>query len=270
LKELEIGKEEFNKYVTNEMETQDTHMPTYTDAQIKAMTAYMTPAQVEEFKKGLAEMKKAPTSYSTVKSSSIVFNGKKFGPFHQIQRFFLTEDGKNFYAIGSEEIGKQQFQNKMVTSASAKSLILKEWESPVSCFASPDNSEFGYMAIGMSNQKRVITLASGKTYEMELSNEVSEVWFSPTDNHLMYFIKDQLYRDGQVIKTFENPHPSPCQLFLSSDGQSMTVIKNGISFADGDYFQYPLQVVIVNVGGKRYYKWLAQDNNEVAVYQKPY
>jgi len=270
LKEIEIGKEEFNKYVSNETESHDIQKPAYTDAQIKAMTAYMTPAQVEEFKKSLAEMNKMPTSYSSVKSSSIVFNGKKYGPFKQIQKFFLTQDGKNFYAIVMEENGKQ-FQNKMIASASAKTILLKEWDSPVSCFSSSDNSEFGYMAIGLTNQKRVITISSGKNYEMEMSVDVGEVWFSPSGNHVMYIIRNQFYRDGQVIKTFEDGFsPKPCDLFLSPDGQSLTLIKNGISFADGDYFQYPLKVTVVNVGGKPYFKWLAIENNEAVVYQKPY
>jgi hypothetical protein len=99
---------------------------------------------------------------------------------------------------------------------------------------------------------------------------VSEVWFSPTGNHVMYISGKQLYRDGQVIKTFDDFYPKPCDLFLNPDGQSLTYIHNGISFADGDYFQYPLQVTIANVSGKPHYKWLAIEGNEAVVYQKPY
>lgn len=270
LKEIDLSKEEFSKYISNETESHDVQKPVYTDAQIKAMSAYMTPAQVEELKKSLSEMKNLPNSYSTVKSTSIVFNGKKYGPFKQVQKFFLTPDRKNFYAITLEENGKL-IQTKMVTSASAKSLLLKEWDSPIECIASPDNSEFGYMAIGLTSQKRVIVTSSGKTYEMDATTAPDKVWYSPTSNHLMYIIKNQLYRDGQVIKTFDDGFsPDPCHLFLSADGQSLTYIKNGINFADGDYFQYPLKATIVYVSGKPYFKWLAIENNDVAVYQKPY
>ncbi len=65
--------------------------------------------------------------------------------------------------------------------------------------------------------------------------------------------------------------PKPCDLFVSSDGKGATQIKNNtISFSDGGLFEYPLKVAIVTVGGKPYYKWMALENKDVVVYQKPY
>src|SRR5277367_377505 len=85
-------------------------------------------------------------------------------------------------------------------------------------------------------------------------------------------VTKQLFLDQQKIKTFDNnEYVKPCDLFISSDGKGVSVIKNNtISFADGDYFEYPLKVSIVNDGGKAYYKWLALENREVVVYQKAY
>jgi hypothetical protein len=276
LKELEMNSDDFKKYVTNETESHAIQQPTVTDQQMKAMAAYMTPAQVEEMKKALADAQKqtANQSYSTVKSSTITFKGKKYGPYKQVGKFLLTQNGENFYAIVGEakDPNSQQMQNKMITSASAKTITLADYDSPLSCLASPDNSEFGYVAIGSAGQKYVISTSSGKTYDMPLTSGFNGAWFSATDNHVLFLSTNQLFRDGLAIKTFTgNEYPKACDLFVSSDGRGVTVIKdNKISFSDGDYFEYPLKIAIVNLSGKPYYKWLALENKEVVVYQKPY
>jgi len=274
LKELEMNSDDFKKYVSNETESHSIPQPTVTDEQLKAMAAYMTPAQLEEVKKGLAEAKKqtAGQSYSTIKSSSITFNGKKYGPYKLVQKVFLSADGKNFFAIVTEDKSNSQGQNKMITSASPKTLILGDMDSPVSCFASPDNSDFGYVAMGLSSQKYVVVTSTGKTYDRPLNTGFSGVWFSSIGNHVIFLSQNQLSMDGQVIKTFSNEEsPNPCDLFVSSDGKGVTTIKdNKVSFADGDYFEYPLKVAIVYIGGKPYYKWMALENKEVVIYQKPY
>lgn len=275
LRELEMNSEEWKTFVANETESHAVPQPTLTDQQLKTMAAYMTPAQIEEVKKTMAEAQKqtANQTYSTIKSSTITFNGKKYGPFQLVQKVFLTANGQNFFAIvGESKAGTSgQVLNKVITSASAKTLTLGDSDSPVSCLASPDNSDFGYVALGMSTQKYVITTTQGKTYDMPLSGGFGGAWYSATGNHLVYLSQNRLYLDGQLIKTFANEIPRPCDLFVSSDGKGVTQIKDNIlSFSDGDYFEYPLKVSIVTVGGKPYYKWMALENREVAVYQKPY
>ncbi|HEV8515938.1 MAG TPA: hypothetical protein VGQ59_21805 [Cyclobacteriaceae bacterium] len=275
LRELDMNGDEFKKYVSNETESHSIQQPTVTDEQMKAMAAYMTPEQLAEVKKSLAEAQKqtAGKSFSTIKSSSVSFNGKKYGPYKLVQKLYLTNDGKNFFAIVMEDkAGNSQGQNKMITSVSTKVLILGDMDSPVSCFASPDNSDFGYVAMSLTGQKYVIVTSSGKTYERPLSTGFSGVWFSAIGNHVIFLSQNQLAMDGQVIKTFGNEGtPNPCDLFVSADGKGVTIIKdNKVSFADGDYFEYPMKIAIVYVGGKPYYKWMALENKEVVVYQKPY
>jgi len=209
-----------------------------------------------------------------MKSNTITFNGKKYGPYKLVSKFYLTSDRRNFYAIAGEskDPNSSQIKNKMITSASAKTISLGDYDSPVSCFASHDNAEFGYVAFGSSGQKYVVTVSSGKTFELPLTSGFSGAWFSATGNHVLFLSQTQLYLDGQVIKTFANDeYPKACDLFVSSDGKGVTIIKdNKVSFADGDYFEYPLKIAIVNVGGKTYYKWMALENKDVVVYQKPY
>jgi len=108
LKEIETNSEEFKKYVTNETESHSIQQPTITDEQLKMMATYMTPAQLEEVKKSVAEVKKKTEnqSYSTIKSSTITFNGKKYGPYKVMQRLFLTADHKNFFAIVGKVISQ--------------------------------------------------------------------------------------------------------------------------------------------------------------------
>lgn len=276
LRELEMNSDEFKKYVTNETESHSIQQPTMTDEQMKAMAAYMTPEQLAELKKQLAEAQKqtAGKSYSTIKSSTVSFNGKKYGPYKLVQKVFISPDGKNFFAIvgESKSANSDQMQNKVVTSVSAKTLTLGDMDSPVSCFVSPDNSDFGYVSMGLTSQKYIVATSSGKTYERPFATGFTGVWFSAVGNHVIFLSQNQLSMDGQVIKTFGNEGtPNPCDIFVSSDGKGATIIKdNKVSFADGDYFEYPMKVAIVYVGGKPYYKWMALENKEVVVYQKPY
>ena len=272
LKEIQVNEEEFKKYVSTETDSHTLQAPTISDQQMKMMAAYMTPAQIDELKKNMAEAQKQNgQTYSTVKSNTITFNGKKYGPYKLVSKFYLTPDGRNFYAIAGEnkDPKSSQIQNKMITSASARTITLGDYDSPLSCFASHDNAEFGYVGFG---QKYVVTVSSGKTYEVPITSGFGGAWFSATGNHVFFLSQTQLYADGQVIKTFgHDEYPKACDLFVSSDGKGVTVIKdNKVSFADGDYFEYPLKIAIVNAAGKPYYKWLALENKEVVVYQKLY
>jgi len=105
-----------------------------------------------------------------------------------------------------------------------------------------------------------------------LAGGFDKAWFSAIGNHVLYLSQNQLYRDGQGIKTLPMaPMLNLATCLWPPMGKGVTVIKdNTVSFADGDYFEYPLKISIVNSGGKPYYKWLALENKEVVVYQKPY
>jgi len=276
LRELQLNEDEIKSYVKNQTESHNVQQPTVTDQQMKMMAAYMTPAQLEEVKKQMAAAQKqtANQTYSTVLASTIDFNGKSYGPFKQLTKFFLTPDGKNFYAIiGEPKDGNAYLtQSKIITSASNTILTLADNCMAMSCFAAPDNSEFAYINYEMTTQKYVVVTSSGKIFEMPTGGGPGQAWYSATDNHVIYLSQNQLFLDQQKIKTFDNnEYIKPCDLFVSSDGKGVSVIKNNtISFADGDYFEYPLKVSIVNDGGKAYYKWLALENREVVVYQKAY
>ena len=277
LRDLDMNSDDFKKYVANETESHTLQQPTLTDQQLKTMAAYMTPAQLEEVKKNMAEAQKqtANQTYSTIKSSTITFNTKTYGPYKQIGKFYLTPDGKNFYAtVGeSKDANSPLVQYKIITSASTNVIAFSDNAMPSSCFASPDNSEFGSVSYSIGGQNFVVTTSSGKKYEVPLSGGgVEKVWYSATGNHVIFLAQNQLYLDGKVIKTFAaSTYVKPCDLFVNPDGQSVTLIKdNTISFADGDYFEHPLKISVAMVGTKPYYKWLALENNEVVVYQKPF
>ncbi len=96
-----------------------------------------------------AQNQTANQSYSTIKSSSITFNGKQYGPFKQVMKFLLSADRKNFYAIvgESKDPNSHQLQNKMITSASAKTIPLADFDTPMACIAASDNSDFGFVVL---------------------------------------------------------------------------------------------------------------------------
>ena len=272
--DVSLTSDEIKKYVTNQTENHNVATPVISDEQMKTMAAYMTKEQLETVKKQLAEAAKQTQgqTYSTVTSSSISFNGKAFGPFKQIVQFFLTQDRRNFYAvIMNDSQNGMELRYKIITSASSATLTSPGMMPPMACFASLDNAEFG-MFLSDNEGKFKIMTSSGKSFEVNNAGALSGVWYSATGNHVNYLSNNQLFHDGQLIKTFDsNTITDPCNLFVSTDGKGVTMIKdNVISFADGDYFEYPLKTALVTISGKVYFKWLALENREVVVYQKPY
>jgi len=273
LRPIELESEEAKRYIVNETESHQVAQPTISDQQLKMMSAYMTKEQIDQMKKQLADAQKqtANQTYSTVKSRTIQFNGKKYGPYTQLSQFYLTSDGKTFYATIIESDQAKNYAYKIITSASAASIAIPGIMPPMSCFSSGDNSEFAAVAANNEGKYRVLT-SKGKTIEIPDMTYFQGAWYSTIGSHLMMLSKNSLTYDGQVIKTFEgNDSVDPCNLYVGADGKGVTSIRdNIISFADGDHFEYPLKVALVNSGGKMYFKWVALEERDVVIYQKPY
>ncbi|HTH55772.1 MAG TPA: hypothetical protein VL728_06975 [Cyclobacteriaceae bacterium] len=273
LRQIELDSEEGKKYIVNETEAHQMTQPTISDQQLKAMAAYMTKEQIEQMKKQLAEAQKqtANQSYSTVKSRTIQFNEKKYGPYSQLSQFYLTSDNTQFYAVTLEVNPSMQYTYKVISSASTASITIQGATPPMSCVASTDNSEFAVMSINGQGKYYILT-SQGKTIDLADAGNFRNVWYSSVGNHLMVLSGNNVFYDGQVIKTFENNSSiEPCNLYVASDGKGVSLIKDNIvSFADGDHFEYPLKIALVNNAGKMYFKWLALENQEVVIYQKPY
>jgi hypothetical protein len=257
---------EIKKYITDK--TSNLQTPTMTDEQLKQMSAYMTKEQLEEVKKAMKQA--ASQSYSMVESRTITFNGKKYGPYKMIYPFYLTADGKHFYAVISESDSQPHY--KVITSASSATISTGSMAAPLSVFAAPDNSNFAiYTLAGESEAYKVIT-SQAKMYRIDEPGWFHQAWFTSSGNHVITYVKETLSIDGNVVKTFEpNSSYDPCDLFVRSDAKGVAVVKdNSISFPDGDYFQYPLKMALVNSLGKAYLKWLALEDRQVVVYQKPF
>ncbi len=264
----ETKDDEYKKYITTETKTNTVQVPKLTDAQVKAMQAYMTPAQIEEYNKAMKEAAKPENqSYTTVVGSTIHFNGKQYGPFKMINKFMLTPDAAAFYAEVMEDDTHPNY--KIISSATTKTI--SNAVPSLAFFASADNTEFATYGLSVEDQKYSITTSSGKSTVVDVS-VFHGAWFTPVGNHLITYVKDELLLDGKVIRTFEaNSNYDPCNLYVSSDSKGVAIVKdNKISFPDGDYYQYPLKMAIVNIAGQTYFKWLALENREVVVYQKPY
>ncbi len=270
LRNIELSSDEIKKYVTNQTQTNKMQAPSVSDEQLKLMAAYMTPAQLEEVKKNLKEAAKQADNqtYSVVIGSTINFNGKTFGPYKQILQFMLTPDNKHFYASISE--GEATPKYKLITSASSATLTAPGLLPPMAILASADNSEFAVYATGDGQNYKILS-SSGKSYDVPNPGWFHSAWYTATGNHVIAYVRNELYMDGRMIKTFdENSNYEPCNLFIDSDGKNISVVKdNIISFGDGDRYEYPLKISLVNIGGKAYFKWMALENREVVVYQKP-
>lgn len=270
LRDLDPNSDEAAKYISFERQSQSIQQPAISDEQMKMMESYMTKEQLAEVKKSLAEAQKqtAGKSISLVKSVSLKMNGKTFGPYASIGKFYLSADGKTFYAYVTDN----QAVSKLISSGPAQPITIASYTSLQTVFASLDNSEFGYVAFSTDGQGYDVLTSSGKKYSVPLNSGFSGAWYSATGGHVLMLTFSQLYLDGKVIKTFENgTTPTACDVFLASDGKSITIVKdNKIQFADGDYFEYPLTVTIVKINGVLHYKWLALENQEVVAYQKPY
>jgi hypothetical protein len=125
--------------------------------------------------------------------------------------------------------------------------------------------------VNLTNEgKYQVITSKGKAFPVD-AGYLNGIWYS-SSNHLMMLSKNQLIQDGNVIKTFDgNSSYDPCNLYVSANGKGVTVVKdNTISFADGDYFEYPLKIALATINGNTYFRWLALENREVVIYQKPY
>jgi hypothetical protein len=272
LRQVELESDEAKRYIITETETHQVAQPVISDQQLKTMSAYMTKEQIEQMKKQLAEAQKqtANQTYATVKSRTIQFNGKKYGPYSQLSQFYLSPDSKNFYAVTLEIDQAMNYTYKVITAASAAVILIPGMMPPMSCIASSDNSEFAAVTADNEGKYRLLT-SKGKSIDISDIGNFQGAWYSPTGGHLLMFAKNSLSYDGQVIKTFEtNTSVDPCSLYVGADGKGVTFVKdNIISFADGDRFEYPLKIALVNSGGKMFFKWLALESQEVVIYQKP-
>ena len=267
------GQDEMKSYVETKTASHAMPSPSLSEDQIKAMSAYMTPAQVAELRKSLAaaQTQTANQSYSTVESVAINFNGQHYGPYKQLQSFMLSPGNQHFYAVVTEDAGAGMPQMEIVSSMLKDVIKLAGYAAPLALAASDDQSELAYVALG-SDQNYTISTSSGKSYAMPIANGFGGVWYAAGSTHVLAVSQNQLFRDGQVIKNLTaGESTSPCSLYVSADGKSLTVIRdNKISFSDGDYFEYPLKISVVKVNGSPYYRWLAFENQEVVIYQKPY
>jgi hypothetical protein len=260
LRKIEDGSDEMKKYVIDH----STHIqtPTYTDEQLKQMSAYMTKEQVEQMKQAMKEAK----AISYVDNRTISFNGKKYGPFKLLQDFYLTPDSKHFYATIADK------DYKVITSASASVVTSPGMTPPLAILAAPDNSEFATYSVDESGQNFSIHTSTGKTYKISDPGYYQAGWYTASGNHIVTFVKESVLIDGKVVKTFDaNSSPKACDIFVSSDAKGVAVVNdNTISFPDGDYFQYPLKMALINTGGKVYFKWLAMEDKQIVLYQKPF
>jgi hypothetical protein len=267
--ELNLESDEAKKYVSSQTNTKTMPTPGISDDQLKMMSAYMTKEQLETVKKQMAEAAKQTQgkTYTEVASMSINFNGKTFGPYKQIMQFFLTQDRKNFFAVLMEQ-GGTELRYKVITSASSKILTTPSMMPPRMILAAPDYSEFA-MFVGDVTGKLILVTSTDKTSPIGMGNLMG-AWYSTSGNHIIYILDNQLYYDMQSIQTLESGTDA-CSLFVTSDGKGVSTIKNNkLSFADGDYYEFPLKTQLVNSGGKVYFKWLALEDRELVVYQKPY
>jgi len=74
-------------------------------------------------------------TYETPVNSSISFNGKQYGPFKQVSQFFLTPEGKNFYAVVTEDSkGGMTLAYRMISSASSSATFGTRPCTPVLVF----------------------------------------------------------------------------------------------------------------------------------------
>lgn len=272
LRSIELGSDEAKKYIVDETESHALATPAISDQQLKMMSAYMTKEQIDEMKKQLAEAQKqtAGKNYTVIKSQSIKFNGKTYGPFKQLNQFYLSADTKNFYAVVVEASQTSSLNYKVISSGTNATIPIAGMIAPLSCIAAGDNSEFA-VVVPTNEMKYQVLTSKGKTINLGDMTRFGGVWYTPSGNHFAILLNNQLSVDGQVLKTFDGVAPDPCDLFVTADGKGLTtVINNILSFADGDYFEYPMQIALVTVNGKLNYKWLAFENQEVVVYQKPY
>lgn len=214
----------------------------------------------------------------------IKFNGKRMGPYLQVQPFILTANKKNFYAV----VMAADMSVKFI-SGDGKNVEIGG--TPFSVLVSPDGSEAHAIVKGTMTMQ---DLTSGKVDPMKMdyttmsdvymvningkksgpfkeqSLSASNIWYCKTNNNLLYYTDGAIYLDGKKFMVHDDD--PICNVWIAADNKTYAISNyQKIVFSDGESYAFPVEIDCITENGKTYIVWAALENEtNLVLYKKEF
>ena len=223
-----------------------------------------------------------PEEYMDWGSGSVKFQGKLYGPYGQIMKLCISENGQNFYAVAIDAEMKIKFFDKnnrnvelggvpedlIVSPDGTKAFaVLKgeinpfDPESMAKIMADPE---------AYNNPKVKLVGIDGTIYGPYESDDFSDAWFIPPAK-LVVYANHEITLDGKFLFKSED-YISKCDIWVSSNGKDYAWANyEYLIFSDGAKYTAPLAIKYTINGGQAILKWISLENEKnLTLYNRPF
>jgi len=220
--------------------------------------------------------------YLDPNDGSILFKGKKFGPYGQIILFNMSPDEQYIYAIAlSAEMKMLYFDNtgrkvditgmpeQIIISPDGKTSYVK-----VKGSLNPFDPEALQKMINdpeeTNNPKVFLFGIDGNKYGPYPSSSFNDTWFTPSGQWVIY-ANSEIYLNGKLLFKVDE-YVSRCDIWISTTGTNYAWANyEKIMFRDGSSFIAPLTIEYIVENSKGYLKWISlEDEKNLVFYRRPF
>jgi hypothetical protein len=215
-------------------------------------------------------------------TGTINFQGEAYGPYGQIMKLCVSDDGQNFYALALDNEMKAKFfdnNNRILTLAGMPEEIIVspdgtkafalmrgeinpfDPESMAKIMANPE--EF-------NNPKIKLVGIDGTVYGPFTSDAYNDAWFVPPAKLVVYG-NQEVSLDGKLLFKSQE-YLSKCDIWVSSNGKDYAWANyENLFFSDGSKYTAPLAIKYISSGGQAMLKWVSLDNEKtLTLYSRPF
>ncbi|POY39316.1 hypothetical protein C3K47_02120 [Solitalea longa] len=200
--------------------------------------------------------------------SFIVFNGKKTGPFTQLEAFRLNDKKTKFAAQFVNEISETEKERYIANQDGKKVLVSKDPNMYGKLIFDPAFADAAFLGQSFSGQPgnpgSLLVSLSGinQTFNPALQN----AWFDD-NSHLLSVGNREFYYNGKVLKETNYSINSNWQnLWVNNNGTAWAaLLDNKIFFSDGTVVNDGFSISKASANGKTIVNWVAVSKETRAV-----
>ena len=215
-------------------------------------------------------------------SGSVKFQGKLYGPYGQIMKLCISEDGQNFYAVAIDAEMKIKFfdknDRKVDLAGVPEDLIISPDGTKAFAVLKGDLNPFDPESMAKimadpeayNNPKVKLVGIDGTTYGPFPSDQYADAWFVPPAK-LVVYSNYEITLDGKFLFKSED-YISKCDIWVSSNGKDYAWANyEYLIFNDGTKYTAPLAIKYTAGGGQANLKWISLENEKnLVLYNRPF
>jgi len=215
-------------------------------------------------------------------SGSIKFQGKTYGPYGQVMKLCISENGQNFYAVALDSEMKIMFfdknNRKVELGGMPEDLIISPDGSKAFAVIKGEINPFDPESMARimanpeeyNNPKVKLVGINGTIYGPYVSNNYNDAWFVPPAKLVIYG-NQEVSLDGEFLFKSQD-YISKCDIWVSSNGKDYAWANyENLIFSDGSKYTAPLSIKYILVGGQAMLKWVSLDNEKnLTLYSRPF